>query len=328
MAFSVGYDVNEARLLLTLCEFSYSDEDPLSGETLVEQRTRMVRDINAALAASPYADWRVVWGPGLSDDRANMLFVVNNIDTNQYAVVIRGTSVAFVEDWLQDVGALLGLVPLTDVVPAAPAVSGQIAKGTAAAFQILAHLVGTTLTGQQMDLVTFLLPLVAAGADVFVTGHSLGGCLATVIAPWLACAFGDADHLKVYTFAAPSAGNGAFANYFNARFMHADGQHSTAYRVYNDLDVVPTAWASLADVKGFYNPAPPCPELIEGLIDAAQAVIQGNYVQPGVAGISAIRLHGGVLGQVPAAVFPLFNLLNFRDQVERQHAPLNYMGML
>src|SRR5262249_53297253 len=75
MPFASGYSAAEAQLLITLSQFAYLDSDPLPGETVAAQETRMREDIDAALAASEFARWRVVWGPGLSGDRANMLYV-------------------------------------------------------------------------------------------------------------------------------------------------------------------------------------------------------------------------------------------------------------
>src|SRR5581483_2631925 len=88
-----------------------------------------------------------------------------------------------------------------------------------------------------------------AVASLMVTGHSLGGGLAPVLAAWLAWRFGDASRLKVYTFAAPSPGNAAFAAYFNRLFRDPTGKTSTAYRIYNTLDLVPNAWATLPTIK-------------------------------------------------------------------------------
>src|SRR5258708_12700766 len=74
MHFASGYRTAEAQLLVTLSGFAYLDSTPLPGETVAAQESRMRQDIDAALAASNYASWRVVWGPGLSGDRANILY--------------------------------------------------------------------------------------------------------------------------------------------------------------------------------------------------------------------------------------------------------------
>jgi predicted lipase len=62
-----------------------------------------------------------------------------------------------------------------------------------------------------MDPASFLKG-VPAGSTIYVTGHSLGGCLASATAPYLAQELGGAGGLRVYTFAAPSAGDATFAS--------------------------------------------------------------------------------------------------------------------
>jgi hypothetical protein len=104
MPVATGYSPSEAQLLLTLSQLAYLDSAPLPGETVAAQEARMRRDIDAALAASPYPTWRVVWGPGLSGGRANMLYVAGDSGAAgaggappgaRYAVAIRGTVWSF-----------------------------------------------------------------------------------------------------------------------------------------------------------------------------------------------------------------------------------------
>lgn len=73
--------------------------------------------------------------------------------------------------------------------------------------------------------------LSASGKRLFVTGHSLGGALATLSAPDIT-ANTRFTHPVVYTFGAPRVGDPAFAG------MYA-GRVPNSYRVYNVLDAVP-----------------------------------------------------------------------------------------
>src|SRR5689334_14339155 len=102
MAFEAGFNLDEAQLLLTLAASSYVDQRPLPFETVPNQSARMRRDIDASLSQSAYADWKVVWGPGLTPDRANMMYITGNATTNQYAMAIRGTDWSFFLDWVED----------------------------------------------------------------------------------------------------------------------------------------------------------------------------------------------------------------------------------
>jgi Lipase (class 3) len=325
MAFAQRYDSAEAQLTMTLCEFSYIDESPQADETVQAQAARMRTDINAALSASPYPQWQVAWGPGLSDDRSNMMYVAGSTAAGEYAVIIRGTDWSFVLDWLEDIGVFLGLVPY----PYAADTGIKIAAGTAVGLRVLTGLNGTTSGGGQMDLLTFL-KSTASNSGVFVTGHSLGGCLASVVAPWLATTPGTAGRLKVYTFAAPSAGNSSFAAYFNGLFWDAVTNTSTAFRVYNTLDVVPNAWATLNTIKTYYDPFPPCTQDIKQLIDDVQAVLANAYMQVGTgAQQSIIPLPGHLVFGTTASVGidPIGDLL-FLYEAGQQHIGATYLKML
>jgi pimeloyl-ACP methyl ester carboxylesterase len=72
---------------------------------------------------------------------------------------------------------------------------------------------------------------VSGAASVIITGHSLGGALATLCAD--ACADMGVDVEAVYTFGSPRVGNGAFARQYNDDLGHV------TYRVVNARDPVP-----------------------------------------------------------------------------------------
>jgi Lipase (class 3) len=326
MPFSTGYSTAEAQLLITLSGFAYIDSTPLPGETIAAQENRMRQDIDAALAASNYARWRVVWGPGLSGDRANMLYVAGESGGNRLAVAIRGTDWSFWLNWIQNFGSLLPLVPFTYVLPSVPAGNPQIAAGTNVGLQLLLGTRASTPDGKQADLTTFLRGS-GGDAEIFVTGHSLGGCLASVLAPSLAQQLGTASNFKVYTFAAPTAGNHDFAGYYNRLFTDAAGA-STAFRVFNDLDIVPYSWASLATIATFYTPAPPCPDTLKQVINRAITIVDSLYEQVGSAESGgAVPLHGQLvpLGVAPS---PDEGAALFFVEVGLQHATETYMQLL
>jgi Lipase (class 3) len=327
MPFTTGYDTAEAQLLITLSGFAYMDSSPLPGETVSEQEDRMRRDIDAALAESGYAAWHVVWGPGLSGDRANMLYVASHSSTNQVAVAIRGTEWDFWLNWIEDFASVLPLVPYTEVLPTVPAVAPEIAVGTNIGLQLLLQTQARTLDGQSMDVATFL---AQAGddAEIFVTGHSLGGCLASVLAPSIAYRLGSSKNLKVYTFAAPTAGNSDFADYYDRLFTDPTDRNRS-FRVYNDLDIVPASWASLPSIAALYTPAPQCSDRIKELIARAQEIVGTTYVQPGALGNgSAHQLHGHLAMPIADPVTPDRGSLLFFYEVDQQHATETYMQLL
>jgi hypothetical protein len=327
MPVASGYSRSEAQLLITLSGFAYLDSTPLPGETVAEQETRMRQDIDAALRGSNYATWRVVWGPGLSANRANMLYVAGERSGSQLAVAVRGTDWSFWLNWLENFASLLPLVPFTSVLPSVSAGNPQIAAGTNVGLQLLLGAEASTLDGHQVDLTTFLRGQ-GDQAGIFVTGHSLGGCLASVLAPSLAQQLGTAKNFKVYTFAAPSAGNRDFASYYNRLFTDAAAA-STAYRMFNDLDIVPHSWATLAAIAAYYTPAPPCPDALKQVIARVVSVVGSAYEQVGIADHgSAVPLHG----QVVAPTVPVLSsdpaAAMFFQEVDHQHATETYMQLL
>jgi hypothetical protein len=197
----------------------------------------------------------------------------------------------------------------------------MIAAGTNLGLQLLLATRAADVNGTQTDLATFLRNL-GGGADVFFTGHSLGGCLASVLAPSLAYQLGASNNFKVYTFAAPSAGNRDFAEYVD-RLFSRDGV-SSAFRVFNDLDIVPMSWATLLSIAAVYVPAPACTAQMQALIDWAQVRVAGDYQQP----TSAVELHGQVQ---PTAVPPgteSRDNVAFFTEVDFQHGTETYMQLL
>jgi hypothetical protein len=116
-----------------------------------------------------------------------------------------------------------------------------------------------------------------AGIPILITGHSLGGCLASALAPCVANWVGSASGLSIYTIAAPSPGNAEFAAYYNMLFT-LQSDHSRAFRFFNSLDVVPNPWASLDTVETYYPPLVCCPSDITRLIGRAETAVTGNTV--------------------------------------------------
>jgi triacylglycerol lipase len=125
-----------------------------------------------------------------------------------------------------------------------------------------------------------------SGADVFVTGHSLGGALTTVLAPWLVDQLSQSNGKNTvipYTYAAPTAGNATFANFYTGLFK-------SSYRYHNTIDIVPKAWAELLSIKSLYSsPGPTCPWELKDTIDLAldwAKAAKVSYSQPNGAGES------------------------------------------
>ena len=292
-----------AQQMIVLCVESYVDENPLPGWSISDQESQMFRDINNALTGYP-GGWQITWGPALSDDRANMMYVAGN-GSGGYAVVIRGTDWDFVLDWIEDFTTILQ-------VPAPYGSGVKIAAGT-----LIGLITLMTMTASDGTTLTQYLATLPSTAQLYVTGHSLGGCLASALAPWLVEQGFGAATMQVYTFAGPTAGDQAFAYYYDKLFG------SRATRFYNVIDLVPNAWATLPAIKHLFDPAPTCPGFVKDLIDWVQPVIP-TYVQPG----NAVALPGKIHWTSTIQAADPINDILWGLQVENQHASTYYAQLL
>lgn len=176
--------------------------------------------------------------------------------------------------------------------PAFPIISGAaIAIGSQDGLNDILALQRTS-DGSVKTLQDFLMNL-TQGSQLLVTGHSLGGNIASVLAPWIAAnvpAFGGngggeitalPPGLSTITFAAPTAGNEAFASFLNSQ--------SNYQANFNANDVISHVWAasppwSAFDIDNLFpSPGPnPAPGSVQTLIkdkmnDLAKAGI--SYTQ-------------------------------------------------
>jgi len=313
-----SYESATVEFAMTLSTLAYVDEN----RTATQQQ--MIGEINAGLEEAGYKSWQVAWGPALNADRSNLAYAARNSETGQLAVSIRGSDFSFWLNWIEDLAAIR-LVPYDQFVSTASR-TAQIAFGTAIGLrQVLGMRDGTE------SLETFL-SAAPAGTPILITGHSLGGCLAAALAPCVANWVGSASGLSIYTIAAPSPGNAEFAAYYNTLFTLQSG-HSTAFRFFNSLDVVPNAWASLSTVETYYPPLVSCPSDITRLIGRAETAVAGKYCQLGEIAVgSAIELSGTIItpfGAYRGHLEPnAFENALFLWEAAQQHACTTYQALL
>lgn len=173
--------------------------------------------------------WKMIWNP--QPINGNYAFVARK--QNTLAIAIRGSLMEFSEgafqNWVyQDLNALHQTKwTFTQNTGA------KISDG---AFEGWQNLTRMKDAGTGKTLETLLDEAITKGMPVLVTGHSLGGNLATVFASWLNWNRIKTNQpkpdLSVITFGAPAAGNAAFADDFNQLFP-------TAQRYENINDMVP-----------------------------------------------------------------------------------------
>nr|WSX78937.1 IPT/TIG domain-containing protein [Streptomyces sp. NBC_00899] len=294
-----------------------------SGETLAAQEARIVAGVTQQLADTGLATqgvWQLRW-LALSPDNANMAYIVKNTSgPNEFAVVVRGSN-ANVADMLEDLGVGT-VVPFNFGGASQPP---SVSKGAMAAFTQLLRMTNTpaATTGTlEQALASALGASAPPNATVYVIGHSLGGCLATMLAlylqsrPWsrLAPQFG------VYTFAAPTAGLQDFAAQFNKVKWVVNQGYVNAY------DMVPLAWAGLDTAKDFFpKPGPAADFYVKDVIIPELEALPGPnvYVQPD----NTVAPNAGDYKPYdPVAVHSTVG--DFMAQVAAQHANSSYLDIL
>ena len=205
----------------------------------------------------PGGSWQCVWGPAQDSDESNLVFVAAysmsaGMPPTFAAVVTRGTDVDVNDFW----GILKQIWEDLDVtsqvsIPWEPNNPALIASGTVDGLNDIQSLLSGGVT-----LLEFLVRYLSAPANanpvLVVTGHSLGGCLTSVVAPWLKSALAGqlSNFIPIVpaTFAAPTAGDANFASYFQSSFSYA-------LRVANSLDVAPSAWRTSTSSTTSTRPA-------------------------------------------------------------------------
>lgn len=224
--------------------------------------------------------WNVDWGPGITSDNSNLLYLVSfrqgtrpapggpQGDPYFFAVAIRGTDIstgrlALLQQVLQDFDAVTK-VPLTvaladplvpkpgKLLPPLKLLAG-VSTGTASGFTRMAALQSSYVDPSTNKAATG--PIAAAllayltyykGVPLVVTGHSLGGCQTQIMATYLAWQLSDTATAKaqaIYPNAiAPStAGDAGFASYYDSLFPYG-------HFWFNQLDLVPCGFANLATI--------------------------------------------------------------------------------
>jgi len=232
------------------------------------------------------AVWRCLWGPAQNDDDANLVFVAgyfpdSNAAPESIFVTIRGTDVDIDDVW----GILWQIWEDLDAgdpqpMPWALQDPARVASGTLDGLTTIQGLADFSQPADQETLTQFLTTFLSkpenASVSTVVTGHSLGGCLATIVAMWIRTLPlpNYRGTIQPITFAAPTAGNTNFASYCDSLFP-------SARRFQNTLDIIPLLYYDLAAIDGIYGGSLPTPDLAEAGVAIMQKEIGGaSYAQP------------------------------------------------
>lgn len=285
---------------LMLANLSYSGET--DGKLAIDHIRKLLPTMPIP-QGTVQGKWSLAWGPQASADNSNLMYVARFSDSGSnlpvfLTVAIRGTDTS-----AKPAGVLQQIVQDLDageqvVFPAGNQQGSRIAKGSQNGLDALNHLQDPA-TGQAAA--TYLQGFVTQNPDVpiVVTGHSLGGCMTTVVALDLASKLPGAAKIVPNSFAAPSAGNAAFIRLYEQRFPRSP-------RWFNAFDLVPRAYAGLSDIKNLWTDCKrPAPTLVKIANEGLELVLEKSkvsYVQQSP--VNSRQLPGACQANQKEAVAP------------------------
>ena len=229
-----------------LCNLAYVDEN--DGQKAVQQIIQSLPSMPVPTDTVP-GKWRLGWGPKVRDDNSNLMYAAEFLDVGSAlpvfsAIVIRGTDTrakpsGILKQLMEDLDAETQVV-----FPDNNSNGAKIAHGTQMGLSVLNGFTDSSQRTVAQYLNDFLKGNPAA--PVVVTGHSLGGCQTTVMALDLSTKVPKGTRLVPNSFAAPTAGNGAFISLYEQAFPFSP-------RWFNNMDLVPMAFAGLDGIKQLWN---------------------------------------------------------------------------
>jgi triacylglycerol lipase len=256
----------------------------------------------------------IVWGPALyfhssaSVYADNIVMVVQNKEVKtDYRVVIAGTNADSIYDVKTEDKDVFSTVPLNQCTNLNCPSSIWIASGTADGLDAILNTLKWNNGKNTTTLFQFLCRL-PHNSSISITGHSLGGTLASTLALVYAQDLSSfiGNPVICDAFAGATAGNSAFADYISS------AGNLKLRRIWNNLDVVPHMW-DVNDIAKLPTLYPPnilvSPSLIaefDGLIVALKT-FKLDYKQPA----PEVSLSGKVVNG------PQYN--GFRGQAIYQH---------
>lgn len=253
-------------------------------------------------------NWSLAW---YASDAGNQVFIAQDQASGQYCVAIRGSVTnphtdAFWIDWLgQDLSVFRSALWPYGGAPEGARVSHGSLSGLGSLLSLK--------DASGLNIVGFFRANPDRPYLTAVVGHSLGGALATMLAPYLHQEFSPNQTVLDFwpvTFAGPTAGEVVFAGWLDSQFAMGNS------RYYNLDDVVPHAFDALSWIRQSFPGDKSLPLVLVPLLDAIEGVLKlesAAYTQPG----SGVPLQGTV------------NLSdNWFEQAGLQHSGETYLALL
>lgn len=258
------------------------------------------RELSRWLArTAPVCDHRIVWGPASfrtcwqPSAAALVVFVVSEPNADGYCVVIRGGSPLSLFGTHLDGFACLEQEPWVWMQDNSDGIAPAICARIDRALRVIRQLMPEEgLPGAGRSLAEFLAERVGErGVDrrvpIHVTGHGVGGTLASVVALWLLdtqghvplreAAWDPQRRAKLHCtgFAGPTAGNPDFASYI------ADRLGPELALIHNRLDHAVALWdtQTLLELPELYQPHVQDVGLIRAMVEALAGEIERSGIE-------------------------------------------------
>lgn len=271
--------IDKKKEMIVLSFIAYQgfwETDPQKVKNLVENTLSM------KLLMPFIGKQELVWGPARTKGKqvfdVAMMYAVNNkSNPSEYTVVIRGTNPISLWSWWNEDLKIIKQIPWE--YGKAPA-QAKISQASHTALHLLQDLKPEeSIPGAGQTINAFLQDIINSGKakTIYVTGHSLGGCMAPTLALWLKDTLTGIDDidLSVYAYAGPTAGNGTFAQYSNSRLTNC-----IRYANHYDIAVHWCNEEALLELDNLYEPYISPSEAEKKLIAAtAKAAKDKDYTQ-------------------------------------------------
>jgi len=261
---------------LMLCQLAYTDET--DGREAAQRIIELLPTLPVP-QGQVTGQWSLAWGPAVSGNNSNLMYAAEFSDKVSGLPVFTAVAIRGTDTQAEPSGVIKQVIEDLDaehqvVFPQNNTAGAKIANGTKIGLD--------TLTGFRdnsgKSVAEYLTAFQANNpeAPVVVTGHSLGGCQTTVVALDLASKLPVGAKIVPNSFAAPTAGNSAFIQLYEETFAYRP-------RWFNDIDLVPMAFAGLGGIKRLWNQCQtPAPGILRLLIDVFEfllAIHHTNYHQ-------------------------------------------------
>jgi len=228
--------------------------------------TEVAKDVLANKTVQSYIgnDWQTVWGPivwsklekNVTAHADNTMGAYYSPSQKLFVVAVAGTNPISSYGWIDEDFDVITTVKWDTVTGTG---SGSISQGTLTGLNVLLNM--TDPANKNKTLVEALSDYIKSksitGAELAVSGHSLGGALSPTLALYLSDKKSDWDpnnnvSMSTYPTAGPTPGNKTFANYYESQISAGK---ITYLSLYNPLDCVPQAWVldDIATIPKMYE---------------------------------------------------------------------------